>query len=225
VAGQLTELREDGSLPAMSDRVPLSRWTKHPAFYVFGIVFLLRDVILAGLALGGIAAGSLAHQNTLSVVAVGLAALALAGVVASVTMQSRAGGLHVGHGGGRRVHAPAPPVDPPPRDATAEQPPAQAVTDPVSSARRLCVEMRDAQQRGAWDDEAWAYRRRVEAWTERTAGELARSGRQDLANALTEVQAPPRPPFERLLEGYSASYQRLVGLLEARIELLENSRG
>ena len=213
----------------MPDRAPLSRWTKHPAFYVFGIVFLLRDVILAGLALGGIAAGSLAHQNTLSLVAVGLAALALAGVVASVTVQSRAGGLQAGHSTGRRVHARAAPADPPPRDAPAEQPAPQSAPDPVadqvSSARQLCVEIREAQERGVWDDEGWAYRRRVEAWTERTASELARSGRHDLANALAEVQAPPRPPFERLLEGYSASYQRLVGLLEARIELLENSRG
>ncbi|MGH2943059.1 MAG: hypothetical protein ACRDLN_09870, partial [Solirubrobacteraceae bacterium] len=99
------------------------------------------------------------------------------------------------------------------------------VADQVSAAKQLRAEIRDAQERGTWDDEGWAYRKRVEAWTERVASELAGGGRQDLASALAEVEASPRPPFERLLEGYSASYARLVGLLDARIELLERSQG
>jgi hypothetical protein len=54
---------------------------------------------------------------------------------------------------------------------------------------------------------------------------LAQCGRSDLARALAEVEAPPRPPFEGILKGYSASYARLVGLLDGRIGLLERSQG
>jgi hypothetical protein len=35
---------------------------------------------------------------------------------------------------------------------------------------------------------------------------------------------PPRPPFESLLKGYSPSYARLVGLLDGRLGLLEQSQ-
>jgi hypothetical protein len=215
----------------MSGRVSLHRWTNHPALYVFGFVFLMRDVILAGLALGGLLVGGLAGQGTLSIVAVTLAALALAGVVASsVVAQRRGGGLPTAyrpHGGlsfeGGRAH---------PRDGDDErraEPVAPPVTqDPVehqlSSGRQLRAEICAAQERGAWDDEGWAYRKRVEEWTECTAAVLTNCGRDDLARALAEVEVPPRPPFESLLKGYSPSYARLVGLLDGRLGLLEQSQ-
>lgn len=211
----------------MSGRVSFSRWTKHPAFYAFGLVFLMRDLILAGLALSGLVAGSLGRQDTLSVVAMGLAALALAGVVASVTGQRRAGGLQAGHSSGARVYSGAGAVRLRARETPAEQreqPAHDPVAEQVSGARQLRAEIREAQERGAWADEGWACRKRVEAWTERTANELAGSGRDDLARALAEVEPAPRPPFESLLNGYSASYVRLAGLLEARIDLLERSQ-
>jgi hypothetical protein len=210
----------------MSGRVSLSRWTKHPAVYVFGLVFLMRDLILAGLALGGLVAGSLAHQDTLSVVAMGLAALALAGVVASVTGQRRAGGLQAGHDGRARLYSGGGAVRLRARATLAEQPAAHdPVAEQASAGRQLRDEIRDAQERGAWDDEGWAFRKRVETWTERTVSELAGSGRDDLARALAQVEPAPRPPFESLLNGYSASYVRLAGLLDARIDLLERSQG
>jgi hypothetical protein len=88
------------------------------------------------------------------------------------------------------------------------------VANQLSSGRQLRAEMCSAQERGAWDDEGWAYRKRVEAWTERTTDVLARQGRDDLASALAAVEVGPLPPFESLLKGYSASYARLVGLLD-----------
>ncbi len=95
---------------------------------------------------------------------------------------------------------------------------------PGRSGRQLRAEICDAQERGAWDDDGWAYRKRVEEWTERTANVLAGCGRDDLARALAEVEVPPRPPFESLLKGYSPSYARLVGLLDGRLGLLEQSQ-
>jgi hypothetical protein len=215
----------------MSGRVSLHRWTSHPAFYVFGVLFLLRDVILAGLALGGLAIGSLAPQGTLSIVAVALAALALTGVVASSVLRQRgAGGLQaVDHAGAGLSYDAATAT---PRDAgdeRREEPVAQVVphdpiADQLSSGRQLRVEISSAQERGAWDDEGWAYRRRVEAWTERTAAVLAGHGRDDLVSALAEVEVGPSPPFESLLKGYSPSYTKLVGLLDGRLGLLEQSQ-
>jgi hypothetical protein len=220
--------RGSGTLLAMSDRVSLHRWTNHPAFYVFGLVFLMRDVILAGLALGGGLVGGLAGQGTLSIVAVTLAALALTGVVASsVAAQRRPGGLQPAdhaRAGLTFEAAPAHPRDA--GDARREEPVAHvathdAVADQLRSGRELLAEISSAQERGAWDDEGWTYRRRVEAWTERTADVLAGRGRADLASALAEVEVGPPPPFESLLKGYSPSYTRLVGLLEGRLRLLE----
>jgi hypothetical protein len=114
-------------------------------------------------------------------------------------------------------------------DERHEEPVAQvvahdAIADLMSSGEQLRAEIRSAQERGAWDDEGWAYRKRVEAWTERTANVLAAGGRDDLARALAEVEVPPRPPFESLLKGYSPSYTRLVGLLDGRLGLLEQSQ-
>jgi hypothetical protein len=216
----------------MSGRVSLHRWTNHPAFYVFGLVFLMRDVILAGLALGGGLVGGLAHENTLSVVGVVLAALALTGVVASsVAAQRRAGGLHAAYDAPAGLNFDAVPAQP--RDAgdePREEEPVAPVTshdpvaDLVSSGRQLRAEISSAQERGAWDDEGWAYRRRVEAWTERTAAVLEGRGRDDLASALAEVEVGPPPPFESLLKGYSPSYTKLVGLLDGRLGLLEQSQ-
>jgi hypothetical protein len=213
----------------MSGRVSLFRWTNHPAVTVANFVFVLRDIVLAALAVGGLVAGALAHQDTLSVVAVALAALALTGVVVSSVMgQRRTAGLDAGHSAGARLYPDAGPAHPRVRETPAE--PAAQVASPstvagqVSSGRQLLAEICGAQERGAWDDDGWAYRRRVEAWTERTATVLAGCGRDDLARALAEVEVPPRPPFESLLNGYSPSYARLVGLLDGRLGLLERSQ-
>lgn len=205
----------------MSGRLSLPQWASHPAFGVFGFVFLVRDLVLTALAIGGVVAGGLADQATLSIVAVGLGVLALTGVVASTVSGQRRAATAAGPATGAAVPAS--------QDAPRERPAAatfgDAVADQVTSGRRLRSEMRDVQDRGAWDDEGWACRKRVEAWTERTAGVLERWGRDDLACALAEVQAPPRPPFETLLKGHSPAYARLAGLLEARIALLERSQG
>jgi hypothetical protein len=99
-----------------------------------------------------------------------------------------------------------------------------AVADQVSSGRQLEAEMRDAQQQGTWDDEDWAYRKRVESRAERTLEVLEGSDRGDLASAVAELEAPPRPPFETLLKGYSPGYARLAGLLGGRIGLLEEAQ-
>lgn len=214
----------------MSGRVSLHRWTNHPALYVFGFVFLMRDVILAGLALGGLLVGGLAGQGTLSIVAVTLAALALAGVVASsVVAQRRGGGLPAAYhrrGGVSFQRGPAHPRDG--DDERRAEPVAPPVTqDPVehqlSSGRQLRDEICATQERGAWDDEGWVYRKRVEEWTERTANVLAGCGEDELRRALAEVEVPPQPPFEGLLKGHSPSYARLVGLLDGRLGLLERS--
>jgi hypothetical protein len=212
----------------MSGRVSLHRWTSHPAFYVFGVLFLLRDVILAGLALGGLAIGSLAPQGTLSIVAVALAALALAGVVASSVLRQR-GPQAVDHAGAGLSYDAGTATPRDASDARREEPVAQVVShdpiaDLVSSGKQLRAEIRSTQERGAWDDEGWAYRKRVEAWTERTAAVLEGRGRDDLASALAEVEVGPPPPFESLLKGYSPSYTKLVGLLDGRLGLLEKSQ-
>jgi hypothetical protein len=115
------------------------------------------------------------------------------------------------------------------RAALRQQPSAQAafrsaVANQLSTGNELKDEMRDAQVKGAWDDDGWAYRKRVEAWTERASDVLTGGGREDLASALAEVEPPPRPPFEALLNGHSPSYARLIGLLDARIALLEQPR-
>jgi hypothetical protein len=102
--------------------------------------------------------------------------------------------------------------------------PHDPIADLVSSGTQLRAEIRSAQERGAWDDENWAYRKRVEEWTERAADVLAGHGRSDLASALSEVEVPPRPPFESLLNGYSPSYTRCVGLMDGRLGLLEQSQ-
>jgi hypothetical protein len=218
---------------AMSGRVSLFRWTNHPAVTVANFVFVVRDIVLAALAVGGLVAGALAHQDTLSVVAVALAALALTGVVVSTVMgQRRTAGLEAGHSAGARLYPDAGQAHPRVRetpDAPPAEPAAQAaspstVAGQVSSGRQLLAEICGAQERGAWDADGWAYRRRVEAWTERTATVLAGCGRDDLARALAEVEVPPRPPFESLLNGYSPSYARLVGLLDGRLGLLEQSQ-
>jgi hypothetical protein len=216
----------------MQGRASLRRWTSHPAFYVFGVVFLLRDVILAGLALGGLAIGSLAGEGTLSIVAVALAGLALTGVVASSILGHRsAGGLQAADHARAGLNLDAGP--PQPRDAGGERREEEPVTHETShdavaeqlhSGRQLRAEIGSAQERGAWDDVGWAYRRRVEAWTERTADVLAQRGRDDLASALSEVEVGPPPPFESLLKGHSPSYARLVGLLDARLGVLEHSQ-
>jgi len=217
----------------MSGRVSLFRWTNHPAVTVANFVFLMRDVVLAALAVGGLVAGALAHQDTLSIVAVALAALALTGVVvSSVVEQRRTAGLDAGRSAGGRVYRRAAPAHSPVRktpDAPRAEPVTQAaapstVADQVAGGRQLKAEICDAQERGAWDDDGWAYRKRVEEWTERTANVLTGCGRDDLARALAEVEVPPRPPFESLLRGYSPSYARLVGLLDGRLGLLEQSQ-
>jgi hypothetical protein len=194
----------------MSGRLSLPRWTSHPAFGVCGFVFLIRDLVFTALGVGALVAGGLANQATLSIVAVSLGGLALAGVVAtSVT--------------GQRRDAPA--AVPSGRDALPGSPPVEAtVRDPLAdqlrSGRQLQAQMREAQEQGVWDDEGWVYRKRVEAWTERTVRVLEERGREDVARALLEVEVPPRPPFEALLNGQSPAYARLVGLLDGRIELL-----
>jgi len=216
----------------MSGRVSLFRWTNHPAVTIANFVFVMRDVVLATLAVGGLVAGALAHQDTLSVVAVALAALALTGVVVSSVMgQRRTAGLNAGHVRGARVHPRAgrahPSVktpDTPRAESTTQAVAPSTVAGQVSSGRQLRAEICDAQERGAWDDDGWAYRKRVEEWTERTANVLAGCGRDDLARALADVEVPPRPPFESLLKGYSPSYARLVGLLDGRLGLLEQSQ-
>jgi hypothetical protein len=85
--------------------------------------------------------------------------------------------------------------------------------------------MRDAHEQGVWEDEGWAHRNRVEAWTEHTVAVLEERGRDDLARAVGEVEAPPRAPFESPLQGHVPTYVRLAGLLDRRIGLLEKSRG
>jgi hypothetical protein len=217
----------------MSGRVSFFRWTNHPAVTVANFVFVMRDVVLAALAIGGLVAGALAHQDTLSIVAVVLAGLALTGVVVSSVMaQRRTTSLDAGHPTGPRLHPGPEPAQPhvsvtpdASREEPAAQPPSPAtVPGQLSSGKRLRAEICDAQERGVWDDEGWVYRKRVEEWTERTANVLADRGQDDLARALAEVEVPPRPPFESLLKGYSPSYARLVGLLDGRLGLLERSQ-
>jgi len=218
----------------MSGRVSFFRWTNHPAVTVANFVFVMRDVVLAALAVGGLVAGALAHQDTLSIVAVVLAGLALTGVVVSSVMgQRRTAGLTDGSPASARLYSGTGPTHPGVREMPDARPeePATPPTSPgtvahqVRSGQQLRAEICGAQERGAWDDEGWAYRKRVEEWTERTANVLAGSGDDDLARALAEVEVPPRPPFESLLKGYSPSYARLVGLLDGRLGLLEQSQG
>jgi pimeloyl-ACP methyl ester carboxylesterase len=217
----------------MSGRVSLFRWTNHPAVHVWSFVFLMRDIVLVALAIGGLVAGALAHQDTLSIVALVLAGLALTGVVVSSLMgQRRTAGLSAGHDASVRPYSGTGRADPRVHetpDVRREEPAAPptspgTVADQVHSGKQLRAEICGAQERGAWDDEDWAYRRRVEEWTERTANLLANCGRDDLARALAEVEVPPRPPFESLLKGCSPSYARLVGLLDGRLGLLERSQ-
>jgi hypothetical protein len=224
----------------MSGRLSVPRWAKHPALRVFGVVFLLRDFILAALALGGVLTGVLANQDALSVLAVGLGALALAGVVASsIAGQRRVDDLGVVHPVPAPVYfdedqahprVPEMSDEPAPSALVREEPPARvtsptAVASQVTRGKKLKAEMRDALDQGVWDDEGWAYRKRIEAWTERTVDVLEGCGRADLASAFSEVETPSQPPFESLLKGYSPSYARLVGLLDGRIALLEQSQG
>jgi len=61
----------------------LLRWIDHPAARVLGLVFLVRDLVVAVLAVGAFVTGALADGGALQVVAVVLGALALAGVVIS----------------------------------------------------------------------------------------------------------------------------------------------
>jgi hypothetical protein len=216
----------------MSGRVSFSRWTNHPAVHVCNLVFLMRDIAIAALAVGGLIAGALAHQDTLSIVALALAALALTGVVASsVTAQRRPAGFQAAGGAGAGLPFEAGQGHPPRasdeqrEELVAQEPASGTVAGQVNSGRQLRAQIRSAQERGAWDDEGWAYRKRVETWTERTAEVLEECGRRDLAKALAEVEVAPQPPFESLLKGYSASYARLVGLLDGRLDLLERSLG
>jgi len=209
----------------MSGRVSLIRWTNHPAVTVANFVFVMRDLILAALAIGGLVAGVLAHQDTLSIVAMVLAGLALTGVVVSTVMgQRRTVGVGAGpYAGPRRYSGTGARETPALRsDEPVTQP--GTIADQQRRGEQLRAEICDTQERGAWDDEGWAYRKRVEEWTERTANVLADCGRDDLARALADVEVPPRPPFESLLKGYSPSYARLVGLLDGRLGLLEQSR-
>jgi hypothetical protein len=209
----------------VSEEASGSRWTSHPALRVFGVVFLARDVILALLALVGVVGGGLANQNTLSIAALCLAAVLIAGViVSSIATRRRAHAAAAGDAAGalparRNVL----------RGALRERPPGPpashgAVAERLSSGRALASEMRATQEQGTWDDEGWAYRKRVEAWSERTVEALQACGRADLARALAEVEPPSQPPFEILLKGHSPSYARLVGLLESRLGLLERSQ-
>jgi hypothetical protein len=209
---------------SVSEGVSHSRWTSHPALRVFGVVFLARDVILTLLALGGLVGGGLATQNTLLIVALALAALLLAGVVVASIATRRADASVATNASGtlperRNVL----------RGQLRERPPGPptlggAVAERLTSGRTLAAEMRAAQEQGSWDDDGWSYRKRLEAWTERTVDVLEECGRVDLARAVAEVEPPPRPPFEILLKGYSPSYARLVGLLEGRLGLLEESQ-
>jgi hypothetical protein len=209
----------------VSEGLSHSRWTSHPALRVFGVVFLARDLILALLALIGVVGGGLVDQNTLSIVALGLGAVVIAGVVvSSIAAQRRAHAAIAANDpvtlparrhvlrGGLRERTPGPSTL---RGALAER---------LTSGRALAAEMRAAQEQGTWDDDGWAYRKRVEAWTERAVEVLQECGRADLARAVAEIEAPSRPPFEILLKGYSPSYARLVGLLESRLGLLEQSQ-
>jgi hypothetical protein len=202
------------------------RWTSHPALRAFGFVFLVRDLIVALVAVGGLVAGGVAHPDTLWLVAAGVGVLTLAGVVATSVVGQRRTDASMG--------LPTPVGLPARRNALRaalrQQPSAQAafrsaVANQVSTGNELKGEMSDAQVKGTWDDEGWAYRKRVEAWTERAADVLTGGGREDLAGALAKVEPPQRPPFEALLTGHSPSYARLVGLLDARIALLEQAQG
>jgi hypothetical protein len=212
-------------MPASATR-ERQRWTSHPALKAFGFVFLVRDLIVALLAIGGLAAGGVANHDTLWLVAAGVGVLTLVGVVASSVVGQRRADAAMG--------LPTPVALPARRAALRaalrQQPSAKAafasaVAGQLITGSELKGAMRDAQAGGEWDDESWAYRKRLEAWTERTADVLRGGGREDLAGALAEVQAPPGPPFEALLKGHSPSYDRLVGLLDARLELLERSQG
>jgi hypothetical protein len=202
------------------------RLTSHPALRAFGVVFLVRDLVVAVLAIGGLIAGGVAHQDMLWIGAAAVGVLALAALVASSLAGQR---------GATAAEGPPAPADAPARrnpllDVLRQQPSPEldvrrAVAGQVSSGAKLRAEMSDAQEQGGWDDEGWAYRRRVEAWTERTVRVLEGCGRDDLARALTEVEAPPAPPFQTLLQGHSPSYARLAGVLDGRIALLERSQG
>jgi hypothetical protein len=230
----VTELRQGcGSLLAMSGRVSLFRWTNHPAVTIANFVFVMRDIVLATLAIGGLIAGTLAHHDTLSIVAVVLAGLALTGVVVSSVMaQRRTAGVNGGLGPSVPLYPGTGQASPGvhetpdvPREEPATEPTSPGtVADQVRRGKQLWAEICAAQERGVWDDEGWAHRQRVEQWTERTANVLVSCGKDDLARALAEVEVPPRPPFESLLKGYSPSYTRLVGLLDGRLGLLEQSQ-
>lgn len=212
-------------MPASASRQHERRWISHPALRAFGLVFLVRDLIVAVVAVGGLVAGGVANPTTVWLVAAGVGVLALTVVVASSVLGQRRADASMGLPTpvglpGRRNSL---------RAALRQQPSVQAafraaLADQVSTGNELKGEMHDAQAKGTWDDDGWAYRKRVEAWTQRTADVLAGGGREDLASALTDVEAPPQPPFEALLEGHSPSYVRLVGLLGARIALLEQSQ-
>jgi hypothetical protein len=212
-------------MPASATPEDERRWTSHPALRAFGFVFLVRDLIVAVLAVGGLAAGGVANHDTLWLVAAGVGVLTLAGVVASSVVGQRRADASMG--------LPTPVGLPGRRNALRaalrQQPSAQAalrsaIANQVSTGTELKDEMCDAQVKGTWDDDGWAYRKRVDAWTQRTADVLTGGGREDLASALAEVEPPPRPPFEALLKGHSPSYARLVGLLDTRIALLEQSQ-
>jgi hypothetical protein len=70
-------------------RLSLPRWIDHPAARVLGLVFLVRDLVLAVLAVGAVVTGALADGGALSAVAVVLGVLALAGVVISALARRR----------------------------------------------------------------------------------------------------------------------------------------
>lgn len=188
-------------------------------------MFLIRDLIVAIIAVGGLIAGGVAQGDMVWLVAAGAGVLTLAIVVAtSVVGQRRAdaaAGLPTPVGLPARRHAL--------RAALRQQRSAQAafrsaLADQVSSGRQLEAEMRDAQQQGTWDDEDWTYRKRVESWTERTVEVLHGGGRADLARAITEIEPSSGQPFETLLKGHSPAYARLARLLDGRIGLLEQAR-
>jgi hypothetical protein len=188
------------------------RSTSHPVHRRFGSVFLADAVILVVLALGALVVVALADPDALAIVALGLGVLALAGVVLSSVV-----GQH---------QAPAS-MAPPQAESLGEQPLEQdtlasavALARQVRNGRRLEAEMRDAHEKGAWEDEGSAYWKLVEAWTEGTVAVLEECGWDDLARAVGEAEMPPRPPFEGPLQDHIPTYARLAGLLDSRIALL-----
>lgn len=116
---------------------------------------------------------------------------------------------------------------PPVRDAKELEAHAEfhrAVAKQVTSGRRLRAEMRDAKKQGVWDHEGHAYRERLETWTDRTVTVLDNLGERELVLAIWNVKSPSPSTTETVMGGSRAAlYGPLIGLLDGRIAVLEES--